>query len=104
MGKFVITKVHGFSNFRFVRKVFTQFGIMTTIIFRTHDYFAVWFFIGKSVLQTHTFLLLLLGYFFRISLRILFIKILIYRRVENYALYFNKNSLHHHVVRNPQSL
>lgn len=40
MGKFVITKVHGFSTFRFVRIGFKQFGIMTTIILRTDDYFA----------------------------------------------------------------
>lgn len=54
MEKFVITKVHSFSNFRFVRKGFKQFGIMTTIIFRTDEYFSVWFLIEKSVLQTHS--------------------------------------------------
>lgn len=57
MGKFVITKVYGFRDFRLVRKGFKYFGIMTTIIFRTDDYFAVWFFIGKSGLQTHTIFL-----------------------------------------------
>lgn len=58
MAKFVITKIYGFSNFRFVRKGFKQlFGIMTTIIFRTNDYFSVWFFIEQSVLQTHNIFL-----------------------------------------------